>query len=225
MNVFGPLFIWHIGPLAINADIVIQWFVMLFLIVLLGGLATTFKVENPGKIQCILEMIYEYISDLVDSNMGLDFHGYVPFVGTLFLFLFMLDCLGLIGFGPPTRNLSVVIGFTVIAILIIHGTAIKRKGVGRYFKGFIHPYAAMLPLNIMEAIVFPLSLCLRLWGNMLAAAIVMSLVYKWLYSIAWVAQIGFPIMPHSFFDLFDGALQTVIFVMLVVINIKLEVEH
>ncbi|MGL5616344.1 MAG: F0F1 ATP synthase subunit A [Sarcina sp.] len=225
MNVFGPLYTWHIGSLSINGDIVTQWGVMLILIVVLGGIASRFSIENPGKVQSVIEMIYEYVSDMVDGNMGLDFHGYVPFVGTLFIFILILNCLGLVGFGPPTRNLSITIGFTIIAILIIHGTAIKRKGVGKWLKGFLHPYAAMLPLNLMEAVVFPVSLCLRLWGNMLAAAIVMALVYHGLGHIAWIAQIGLPIIPHSFFDLFDGALQAIIFVMLVVINIKLEVEH
>lgn len=224
MNVFGPLFTLHVGSLGIPSDIVIQWVIIVILVVVGALTARKLKVANPSKFQLSLEMIYETMASLVNENMGSNYTGYVPFVGTLAIFLGILNLCGLIGFAPPTRNLSIVIGFTVITFVLIHFNAMKVKGIGGYFKSYCQPYAAMLPINLMEMIVFPVSLTLRLFGNMLAAAIIMQLVYTGLAHISWFAQLVIPILPHSFFDLFDGLIQTIIFVMLTIITIKLQAE-
>lgn len=224
MDVFGPLFTLKIGPFSIGGDIVIQWVIMLILILFAFLVSRNFKINNPGKLQVVLEMAYETIANLVDENMGEEYKGYIPFVGTLAIFLGLLNISGVFGFASPTRNLSVVIGFTIITFLLVHGNAIKKNGLLGYMKSYGKPYVAMLPISIMEAIVFPLSLALRLFGNMLAAAIVIKLIYMGLGSIAWGAQLVLPIIPHAFFDLFDSVIQTIIFVMLTIITIKLEAE-
>lgn len=225
MNVFAPLYTWNIFGYTVNGDIVTQWGVMIVLIIVGFLLSRNLSVENPGKLQVTVEMIYEMIGNLVDENMGDEYTGYVPFVGTLFIYLLILDLCGLIGFGPPTRNLSVVIGFTAITFILVHYNAIRKKGLGGYFKGYGQPYVAMLPINIIEKISFPLSLALRLFGNMLTAAIVMGLIYSGLGHISMFAQFGIPIIPHAYFDLFDGVVQTIIFVMLTIITIKLEASE
>ncbi|MGL5822003.1 MAG: F0F1 ATP synthase subunit A [Sarcina sp.] len=226
MNVFAPLYTLNIFGIKVDSWIVTQWGVMIFLIIVGLILGVKFKKKNskeyPSKLQVVIEMIYEAVGGMVNENLGDKFRGYVPFVGTLFVYLWILNLCGLIGFGPPTRNLSTVIGFTVITFVLVHYNAIKGKGFGKYLKGYTEPYVLMLPINIIEKIVFPVSLCLRLFGNMLAAAIVMSLIYMGLGGISTLAQFGVPIIPHAFFDLFDGTIQTIIFVMLTVITIKLE---
>lgn len=73
--------------------------------------------------------------------------------------------------------------------------------------------------------MLPISLSLRLFGNMFAATIIMELVYSSLSKITWVAQLGIPIPLHMYFDLFDGTIQMVIFVMLTMINIVIISEH
>ncbi|MGL4656538.1 MAG: F0F1 ATP synthase subunit A [Sarcina sp.] len=225
MNVFAPLFTINILGFKVGSAVVIQWGVMIFLIIVCSILAKNLKKEGkPGKLQSALEMLYEAITGMVDGNMGKGYSGYIPFVGTLILYLGILNLCGLIGFGPPTRNLSVVIGFTTITFVLVHYNAIKKKHLGGYLKDYGKPYLPMLPINIIEKIVFPVSLALRLFGNMLAAAIVMGLIYMGLGHIAMFAQFAIPIIPHAFFDLFDGSIQTIIFVMLTIITIKLEGE-
>ncbi|MGL5767743.1 MAG: F0F1 ATP synthase subunit A [Sarcina sp.] len=222
MNVFGPLFTWNIFGMEIPSWIIIQWGVMIVLIIAGILLARKLSVDKPSKLQVGVEQVYGLIANLVGENMGSKYSGYVPFVGTLAVYLLILDLCGLIGFGPPTRNLSVVIGFTVITVFLVHYNAIRKKGLGGYFKGYAKPYAMMLPINIIEKVSFPLSLALRLFGNMLTAAIVMGLIYSGLRHINVFAQAIIPIIPHSYFDLFDGVVQTIIFVMLTVITIKLD---
>ncbi|WP_297436135.1 F0F1 ATP synthase subunit A [uncultured Clostridium sp.] len=223
MNVMAPLYTVDIFGYHMGSGVVTQWGVMIFLIIVLSILGTKLKSKGkPTKLQACLEMVYEGMESLVSGNMGKSFSGYVPFVGTLAIYLGILNLCGLIGFGPPTRNISVVIGFTVITFVLVHYNAIKFKGFGHYLGGYLNGGVLMLPINIMEKIVFPLSLALRLFGNMLAAAIVMSLIYSGLGHISRVFQFVIPIIPHAYFDLFDGVIQTVIFLMLTIITIKLE---
>ncbi|MGV3024447.1 F0F1 ATP synthase subunit A [Clostridium thermobutyricum] len=225
MDVFGELFELKIAGLSISGDIVIQWVVMGILILIAMIFTRNFSVENPSKIQIVLELIYEKVNNLVEENMDKSYSSYIPFVGTLAIYLGVLNILGIFGFAPPTRNLSVVTGFTIITFVLVHGNAIKRNGLKSYFKSYGRPFVAMLPITIMEKIVFPLSLALRLFGNVLAATIVVELVYTGLSKINWFAQLVIPIAPHGFFDLFDGTIQTIIFVMLTIITIKLQAEE
>lgn len=83
----------------------------------------------------------------------------------------------------------------------------------------------MLPLNIMERVVLPISLSLRLFGNMLAATLLIDLIYEALGHFGSLFQIGLPIIVHGYFDIFDGAIQMIVFTMLTIINIKLTTEH
>ncbi len=73
--------------------------------------------------------------------------------------------------------------------------------------------------------MLPVSLSLRLFGNMFAATIIMELVYSALSSVTWVAQLGIPIPLHMYLDLFDGTIQMIIFVMLTMINIVITSEE
>lgn len=224
MNVFAPLFTIHIFGFAVDSDIVTQWGVMIFLIILGFVLTRKVSVDKPSKLQVGIEMVYDLFAGLVSENMGEGYGGYTAYVGTLAIYLGILNLCGLIGFGPPTRNLSVVVGFTIITFFLVHYNAIRKNGLGGYIGSYAKPYVAMIPINIMEVLVFPLSLALRLFGNMLAAAIVMSLIYIGLGHISMFAQLILPVIPHSFFDLFDGVIQTIIFVMLTIITIKIQAD-
>lgn len=222
MDVFAPMFTLNILGLEIDGVIVIQWVVMLILIFVSILFVRKLNVDKPGKIQTCVEMAYEGIEGLVNGNMGSEFKEYVHFVGTLAIFLGTLNLLGIVGIEPPTKDLSVVIGFASVTFVLVHYNSIKRKGFKNYLTSFAKPFVLMLPINIMEKLIFPVSLTLRLFGNMLAASIVLALIYNGLGSIWAFAQIGLPIIPHAFFDLFDGVIQTVIFVMLTIITIRIE---
>ncbi|MGL4848232.1 MAG: F0F1 ATP synthase subunit A [Clostridium sp.] len=225
MDVFGELFKLDLGFISISGDIIIQWVIMAFLIGVSLVCVKGFKVLKPGKVQVAIEAMYGALGNVVDENMGDKYKSYVPFVGTLGAFLFIINILGIFGFASPTRNLSVVVGFTIITFVLVHGNSIKRNGVKEYIKSYGRPYIAMLPITLMEKVVFPLSLALRLFGNILASTIVMELLYMGLSKINFLAQIGIPIVGHAFFDLFDGTIQTIIFVMLTIITIKLQAEE
>lgn len=157
--------------------------------------------------------------------MGESYIGYIPYVGTLVIYLLALNLIGVVGIQPPTQNLSVTLGLALSSFLVINGTAIKRNGAFGYAKGLGEPYLLMLPLNVMERIILPISLALRLFGNMMAATFLVEMLYETLGGVAWLAQIGLPIVAHGYFDLFDGTIQMLVFTMLTIINIKITAEH
>ena len=136
-----------------------------------------------------------------------------------------MNLTGLVGISPPTKNFSVTLTLALISFIMVQGYAIKKNGVGGYFKGYLEPVSFIVPITILERVMLPISLSLRLFGNMLAATFIIELVYESLEKVAWFAQLVIPIPLHLYFDIFDGGIQAVIFVMLTMINIKIVSEH
>jgi len=211
-------------PLGISSEIVTQWIIMLVLAI--GGFLLTRNLKSiPDKRQAALEKLYVTVESLVKSTMGDSYMNFIPYIGSLIVYLLCLNFTGLIGIKPPTQSLSVTAGLGITTFMTIQYTAIKRNGLLGYAKGYAHPFIVMLPINIMERIMLPVSLALRLFGNMLAATLLVDLVYESLAEVASVAQIGLPIIVHSYFDVFDGSIQMLVFTMLTMIQIKLVAEE
>lgn len=227
MELTHPIFSFNIGKLVI--DIKPQAIIQLVLVLLIGILAwwatKDLKRRPTGKKQVVVEYIYTTIQNVVNANMGEQYGDMVPFIGTLAIFIVSMNLLGLVGITPVTNNFSVTLALGLISFVVIQGYTMKKIGIGHYFLGYGQPMLMMLPINIIERVMLPVSLALRLFGNILAASFLVELVYESLDKIAWVAQIGLPVPLHAYFDIFDGCIQMVIFVMLTMINIKITVEH
>ena len=223
----SPIIYSHnFGTFAFNitTSVIVQWFIILVLGI--GSFLLTRNLKlKPSKPQAALEKIYQMIHDFVGSVMGSAYLSFLPYIGTLMIYLLILNFFGLIGIKPPTQDLSVTIAFAVISFLVVNINAIKKNGIARYTKSYMHPFAFMLPINIMEKIVLPVSLSLRLFGNMVAATIVLDLLYSTLGGINIFAQIGLPVFAHVYFDLFDGTIQMLVFAMLTMINIKVTADE
>lgn len=208
----------------ITSSVLIQWCVILILGIGAFLLTRNLKLK-PNKTQSALEKIYQSVRELILGIMGDEYESFIPYIGTLMVYLLVLNLTGLLGVIPPTADLSVTVSLAMTSFLVVNLNAIKKHGIVAYGRGFMHPYAFMLPINIMERFVLLVSLSLRLFGNMMAAVVLVELVYHALGSIGVVAQFGSPIIVHLYFDLFDGALQMIVFSMLTMINIKVISEH
>ena len=221
-----PIFSPEIFGITINitSSVIIQWIVILILGIGAFLLTRNLKLK-PSKTQAALEKVYQSIRDLSVDTMGEEYESFLPYIGTLMIYLIVLNFLGLIGIKPPTRDISVTVSFAIVTFLVVNLNAIKKNGIIGFGKGLTHPFVPMLPINIMERFILPLALSLRLMGNMVAATVVIDLVYKALGSIGMLAQFGLPIIAHGYFDLFDGTIQMIVFVMLTMINIKVTAEH
>ncbi len=214
-------FEYNIG---IAQSILVQWCIIALVTILCIYFTRNLKII-PNKKQNIIEMIMDSINNLVKDNMGEDYVGFVPFIGTIAIFLVFMNLTGLIGIKPPTVDYSVALALALITFFVVQWFAIKKVGIGHYFKGYVQPYAFILPINLIERIMLPVSLSFRLFGNMTAALVILELTYKSLGSLTGFAQLIIPIPLHFYFDLFDGIIQMVIFVMLTMVNIKVIAEH
>lgn len=101
---------------------------------------------------------------------------YIPYLLTVLLYLGVSNMLGLIGVAPPTKELNTTAGLAIMSIVLIQYAAIHQRGVKGWLKHFAHPMGIMLPMNILELFIKPLSLCMRLFGNILGAYIIMELI-------------------------------------------------
>lgn len=222
-----PIFKFNIGSfqVLITKEIVWQWVAIAILGVSAALLTRNLNSKKPSKRQVALEISYQYIEGLVKQNMGEEFLNFIPYIGTLFLYLCVLNLSGLIGIAPPTKCLGVTFGLGLSTFLVLNFTALKRNGVKGYFKAFVKPFTLFLPINIMERLVLPCSLALRLFGNMLAGTILIDLVYNALEKFLWISGIGIPIILHGYFDVFDGLIQVLVFSYLTMANIKATAEH
>lgn len=226
METLEPIVSFTLGRFTIDItpEIVVQWGIIA-LIAILSWWATRNLSIKPGKKQTVVETIYTSLVGIIKSNVGEKYLDILPFIGTIAVYIFMMNMVGLVGLIPPTKNFSVTVALGLISFFMVQSYAIKGHGIGGYVKGYIHPVAIMLPINLLERVMFPVSLALRLFGNVLAATFLVELVYESLGKVAWIAQIGLPIPLHGYFDIFDGVIQVVIFVMLTMINIKIISEH
>lgn len=233
MGNLEPLFKISIAgrELGITNSVVAQWVVML--VIFISVMLLTRKLNNiPRGSQIWIEIIVEKINGLVKDNMGEKYLRFAPYIGTIMIYLLLLNLFGLTGFSPPTADYSVALGLALISFIVIQATAIKENGLMHYFGGLGKPYVFMLPLNMLERLVLPVSLSLRLFGNMTAGLIIVELLYRALEYISEtmhlkipILQLAIPVPLHMYFDIFDGAIQMFIFVMLTMIFIKTTSEH
>lgn len=222
MQQLAPLFQFHLfgHVLDFTVNIVIQWVIIAAVTLLVIYMTSNLK-RVPDKRQSAVETIVEIINNLVKENMGEKYKSFVPFVGTIIIFLLFMNLTGLLGVQPPTGSLSVAIGLTIISFIVIQGNGIKENGILNYFRAYTKPFVPLTPLIILERVMLPVSLSIRLFGNMAAATIIMGLVYQSLRGVSWFAQLGIPVPLHFYFDLFDGAIQMAIFTMLTMVHIKI----
>ncbi len=147
---------------------------MIYIII---GLAILFAIMSgrlkiiPGKFQSILEIVVEGFEGLVAENMGPKGKKYLPFILTIAIFVFVGNALGMIpGFLPPTANINCPAGIAVVVFLLTHIVGIKEHGF-KYIKHFTGPIwwmtPLMLPLELIGHLARPVSLTLRLFGNMM----------------------------------------------------------
>jgi F-type H+-transporting ATPase subunit a len=165
--------LFTIGPLQITSVITTSWVIMLVL-TLFAILATRNLKEVPGPLQNMAEMAVEglqnYFSGLLGKENG---RKYFPVFATFFIFIVVCNYSGqlpgaghLTGFAVPTACLSVTAALAIIAFGTTHTIGIRERGLKSYLKILITPFALMLPLNLIEQMVRPFSLSLRLFGNL-----------------------------------------------------------
>ena len=205
------------GGIDIGESVVVTWIIMAVL-VLISILATrNLKVLNPGKGQMMLEMAVSSLHNMVSGMVGENGQKYVPYLMTVLVYIGFANIIGLFGFKPPTKDLNVTIALAVMSIVLIEAAGIIARGTKGWIKSFAQPVAIMTPFNILEIVIKPLSLCMRLFGNVLGAFVIMELIKQ-------VVPVALPVPFSLYFDIFDGLIQAYVFVFLTSLFVKEAIE-
>ena len=123
----------------------------------------------------------------------------------------------ILGFKPPTKDMNVTAALAIMSIVLIEFAGIHAKGGKKWLKSFAEPTPVVLPINILEIFIRPVSLCMRLFGNVLGSFVVMKLIEA-------VAPVLVPVPWTCYFDIFDGLIQAYVFVFLTALFIKEAIE-
>ena len=222
----GTNVLFSIGPVQITSTLVTMWVIILILTIL-SILATRKLKDVPGPLQNIAEMAVESLQNYFAGIMGAKTaKKYFPIFATYFIFIVVCNYSGLLpgaghfkGFAVPTACLSVTAALAIVAFFTTHTIGIREVGAKRYFKAFIMPYFIMLPLNLIEQAVRPVSLALRLYGNLYSEEMVVEQLYN-------IFPVLLPLLMNVLSLLFCF-IQAMVFTMLLSIYVAegIEEEH
>ena len=196
---------------------VISWVVIGIILIVSLILTTGLKKDHISRRQALAEFIVTKLDELVSGMIGEEGKAYVPYLVTVLLFIGVSNVIGLFGMKPPTKDLNVTAALAIMSIILVQAAGIKHKKVGGWLKSFTQPIAVVTPINILEIVIKPLSLCMRLFGNVVGAFVIMELLKAIVPAIV-------PSVFSLYFDIFDGILQAYVFVFLTSMYIKEAME-
>jgi len=205
------------GGIAVNQSVVVTWCIMALLLIVTLIMTSGMKTRNPGRRQIMIESFVTFIQGLTADMLGEEAKEYVPYISTILIYLGVSNVLGIFNISPPTRDLRVTVALALMSIVLIETASFKKKGPKKFFKSFAEPMAVVAPMNILELGIKPLSLCMRLFGNIFAAFVIMELVKM-------VVPVVLPAALCLYFDIFDGLMQAYVFVFLTSLYIREAVE-
>lgn len=209
----------HIGSFTLE----IQQSILVWLLICLAGAvffwAAGKKIEKadparaPKGLVYVCEEIYNLILYVVQGNLKETTVRYLPFFGTLILLMLVSNLTGLVGLQNPTSNVSFNATLALTLFFMIQISAIKKGGLKARLKELTEPMWLLTPLNIIGELAIPISLTMRLFGNILAGTIISLLVYTLIKNIAPWGYLGLALTPflHMYLDIFSGVIQTYIF--------------
>jgi F-type H+-transporting ATPase subunit a len=209
---------------AIPTHIVMSAVVVLFITALSLFIRSRLSVENPGKLQIVLEDVVSFMLGILREYIGPKGEKYLPLVGTVGLFIFVANAMGKIpGLISPTADINVPLGCAITVWVFYHVMGIRAQGIGPYLKHFaVMPGAplAIAPLILIIEVISHfsrvLSLTLRLYGNVYGEEMVVGI-------LALIVPVIVP-LPFLVMGVVTGSLQAFIFVMLTIIYLAAAVH-
>jgi len=201
--------------------IVYSWVVMIILIVL-GFLASKSVSLVPTKVQNVMEIIVSALEEFTIDITGEEGRWLFPLLGTVFLYIFTCNIIGLIpGFYPPTASLNTTLSCALVVVLFTHVIGVKYHGV-KYIKHFMGPVWWMIPLifpiEIIGHLARILSLSFRLMGNMMGHELVAGILFA-------LAGLFFAPLPIMVLGIFVALVQAFVFYLLSVMYFTGAIEH
>lgn len=207
------IIIWQEGAISLNATILLTWLVMALLV---GGswlitrrLTTEMRLpRGQNLLETAVEILRNQIRDVSDQNPD----RYLPFVGTLFIFIAASNLLGLVpGLRPPTGSLSTTAALAICVFIAVPIYGIAQQGLGGYLRQYLQPSPFMLPFNIIGEFSRTLALAVRLFGNIMSGTMIVGILLA-------IVPLFFPVIMEAF-GLLTGLIQAYIFAILSMVYI------
>jgi len=221
--------LWHLSFLpapfnTVHSDtIVITWIGMAIVLIAVGILARFHPVTKLSKRYTFMELIVSAISGQVDTILGKNGVPFVPFIISLFMFIFVLNEIGLFPFvgKSPTADINTTAALAIFAILLVQGVGVARKGLGYFGHLVVRPLGLgipLLPIMIIDELARPVTLAMRLFGNIFAGEILLVVIAAVIVGnlgiISALANVG-PVLIYPF-NMFVGAIQALVFTLLTI---------
>ncbi len=210
----GKHFYWHIGKLAIHGQVLIVSWVVIGVLILASVIATRNLQRVPGGFQNFMEYALEFVQGIAKDQIGVKhYREWVPFVGSLFLFIFVSNWLGALvpwkvielpegELAAPTSDINTTVALALIVSVSYFYAGFKQRGL-EYFSKYVQGSPFLLPLWVLEDFTKPLSLSFRLFGNILADELVVAV-------LVLLVPLFVP-LPAMLLGLFTSAIQALIF--------------
>ncbi len=215
-----------LGGLTFNLDTIISTLVAAAAVLLLGFLARRALTKDPDdhvptKLQLLWETVVNQVNTQVEDNLG-KVHPFVaPLAISLFFFILFANWLEILPtelnhdthlLPAPTADTNLTYALALVTIVSVWAYGIQQKGLKGYFKHFFEPFPVMFPLNLLEELIKPVTLALRLFGNIFAGGIMLALITLMPAYILWA-----PNLLWKGFDAAIGVIQAFIFALLTVL--------
>jgi len=210
----GAHLYWNIAGLTVHGQVLLVTWLVIAIILTISVLGTLKLEKVPKGLQNFVEAVFEYVSGIAKDQIGeYEYRGWVPYVGTLFLFIFVANWLGALvpwkliklsegELAAPTNDINTTVAFALLTSLTYFYAGFKAKGLG-FFARYISPSPLFLPLNLLEDFAKPLSLSFRLFGNILADELVVSV-------LCLLAPVLVP-LPVMCLGIFASSIQALVF--------------
>src|SRR6056297_1111600 len=204
---------WEWGVVTLNATLVFSWVVMGLLAV--GSRLVTRNLTSGQEIprwQNVLELIVSRIRDQIAEASGGRPDRYLPFVGTLFLFIVTCNVLDAVpGFKAPTASLTTTAALATCVFVAVPVFGIARRGLGDYLRQYVRPTPLMLPFHVIGELSRTLALAVRLFGNITSGSLIVAIVLS-------IAPLFFPVVMQAL-GLLIGVIQAYVFAILALVYI------
>ena len=203
----------QIGPVPINATIFFTWVVMALLV--LSALLVRLRLSSSGELtrwQNLWEAVIETMRGQIREVSGQDPGPYLPFVGTLFVFIATANILAVVpGYAPPTGSLSTTTALALCVLIAVPLFGLAQRGLGGYLRSYIQPTPLMAPFNILGEMTRTLALAIRLYGNVMSGTVIVGILIS-------IAPFFFPVLMQML-GLLTGVIQAYIFAILAMVYI------
>ena len=228
---------------SISETVVTGWVLIIALFILIKWLTSDLKIVPTSKKQVLAEWLVTFFNDTVRDNMGPKMMHFAPYIATVFVYALTGSLVSVLGLRSMTADINCTGTWAALTLFFITYYKIKTNGFGGYLKSFTEPVAVLTPINLLSEVATPVSMALRMFGNLSSGMIISAIVYGFLTVLSNVVynaipflegatflnyfhifQIGIPAVLSIYFDFFSGVIQSYVFIMLTMANIQQAAE-